>query len=53
METTLQSELQAADASIADLQSQQNILTASITSLNYTTYGTSLTSTSSTQGTGG
>jgi len=39
MEQTLNQRLQAADASVAKLASQQNILTASITSLNYTSYG--------------
>jgi Mg2+ and Co2+ transporter CorA len=39
MEQTLNQRLQAADASVANLASQQNILTASITSLNYTSYG--------------
>lgn len=38
-EQTLDQQLQKADASVADLASQQNILTASITSLNYTSYG--------------
>lgn len=39
MEQTLNSQLQAADASVAELSSQQSILTASITSLDYTAYG--------------
>jgi len=39
MEQTLNQQLQAADASVANLTSQQNILTASITSLDYTSYG--------------
>lgn len=38
-EQTLDQQLQAADASVADLESQQNILTADITSLDYTSYG--------------
>jgi flagellar hook-associated protein 2 len=49
-EQTLNQQLQAADASVANLTSQQNILTASITSLNYTSYGynTSIGTTKST-----
>ncbi|HEX4771620.1 MAG TPA: flagellar filament capping protein FliD [Bryobacteraceae bacterium] len=39
MEQTLNRQLQAADASVAQLANQQSILTASITSLNYTSYG--------------
>lgn len=39
MEQSLNKQLQAADASIAELASQQNLLTASITSLDYTAYG--------------
>lgn len=39
MEQTLNQQLQAADASVAELTSQQNELTASITSLNFTSYG--------------
>jgi flagellar hook-associated protein 2 len=38
-EQTLNQQLQAADASVAELASQQSILTASITSLAYTSYG--------------
>ena len=44
MEQTLDQQLQRADASVAQLASQQNILTASITSLNYTAYGTNTSS---------
>lgn len=36
---TLNQRLQAADALLANLASQQNVLTASITSLDYTSYG--------------
>jgi flagellar hook-associated protein 2 len=39
MQATLQSQLQAADALLAKLQSQQDLLTSSITGLNYSTYG--------------
>ena len=39
MQAALQSELEAADAAAAALQSQQNVLTADINALNYTTYG--------------
>jgi flagellar hook-associated protein 2 len=39
MEQTLNQQLAAADASIAELASQQSELTSSITALNYTTYG--------------
>ena len=39
MEQTLNQQLAAADASIADLASQQSELTSSITALNFTTYG--------------
>jgi flagellar hook-associated protein 2 len=39
MEQTLNRQLQAADAIAAKLTSQQSMLTASITSLNYTSYG--------------
>ena len=39
MEQTLNRRLQAADATAAELASQQSILTASITSLSYTSYG--------------
>ena len=42
MQTTLQSKLQMADASVAQLQSQQNLLTSSIQSLNFSTYGQQL-----------
>jgi flagellar hook-associated protein 2 len=42
MQTTIQAQLQAADAALARLESQQNVLTASIESLNYTTYGKKL-----------
>lgn len=38
-EQTLDQQLQAADASVADLASQQSTLTAEITSLDYTAYG--------------
>ena len=40
--------LEAADSLLAQLESQQSILTSSIQSLNYTLYGTSTSSTSST-----
>ncbi|HVY91729.1 MAG TPA: flagellar filament capping protein FliD [Bryobacteraceae bacterium] len=39
MQLTLSQQLEAADAQVAQLQSQQNLLTSSIQSLNYTTYG--------------
>jgi flagellar hook-associated protein 2 len=39
LQATINQQLQAADASIADLQSQQNTLTASLTSLSYVSYG--------------
>lgn len=39
MEQSLNQQLQAADASVAELTSQQSMLTASITSLDYTAYG--------------
>ncbi len=39
MQTTLMSQLQAADALVSQLQSQQSMLTASIDSLNMVTYG--------------
>ena len=39
MQQTLQSKLQKADALLAQLESQQGMLTASITSLNYVLYG--------------
>ena len=50
MQQTLNQQLQAADANVAELASQQNILTASITSLDYTSYGynTSMTTSKST-----
>jgi flagellar hook-associated protein 2 len=38
-EQTLNRQLQAADASVAELANQQSILNASITSLNFTSYG--------------
>jgi len=41
MQQTLQSKLQQADALLAQLESQQNLLTSSITSLNYVLYGKS------------
>ena len=47
MEQTLNRQLQAADASVAELASQQNILTASITSLDYASYGYNTSSTTS------
>lgn len=49
-EQTLDQQLQAADASVADLASQQSTLSAEITSLDYTSYGynTSITTTQST-----
>ena len=45
MEQGLNKQLQAADAQVADLASQQNVLTASITSLNYALYGYNTSST--------
>lgn len=39
LQQTVNQELQAADASVADLQSQQSILTANLTSLSYVSYG--------------
>jgi flagellar hook-associated protein 2 len=39
LQATINQQLQAADASIADLESQQNTLTASLTSLSYVSYG--------------
>ena len=39
MQATLNKKLQAADAVLAALDSQTSILTASIQSLNYTSYG--------------
>jgi flagellar hook-associated protein 2 len=39
MQQTLQSKLQKADALLAQLESQQSMLTASLTSLNYVLYG--------------
>jgi flagellar hook-associated protein 2 len=47
MEQTLNQQLQAADASVAQLANQQNILTASITSLDYTSYGYNTSTTGS------
>jgi flagellar hook-associated protein 2 len=49
-EQTLDQQLQAADASVADLATQQSTLTAEITSLDYTSYGynTDISSTQST-----
>ena len=41
MQSTLQAKLQAADVLLADLDRQQNVLTASIQSLNLTIYGKS------------
>jgi flagellar hook-associated protein 2 len=41
MQTALQSQLEAADAAAAALQSQQAMLTSNINALNYTTYGQS------------
>ncbi len=41
MQTALQSQLEAADAAAAALQSQQALLTSNINALNYTTYGQS------------
>jgi flagellar hook-associated protein 2 len=38
-ETQLNSQLEAADALVADLQSQQSVLSSSIQALNYTTFG--------------
>ena len=38
-EGTLLTELEAADAQVADLSSQQNVLTAAISSLQFTSYG--------------
>jgi hypothetical protein len=39
--TALQSQLEAADSSAAQLESQQSLLTSNIDALNYTTYGQS------------
>ena len=39
MQTALSAQLQAADSLIASLQSQQNVLTSSIQSLNFSSYG--------------
>jgi hypothetical protein len=39
LQQTINQRLQAADASIANLESQQSVLTASITSLSYVSYG--------------
>ncbi len=39
METSLQTKLEQADSLLAQLQSQQSVLSASITSLNYVLYG--------------
>ena len=39
MQTALQAKLAAADAALARLESQQQMLTASIQSLNFSTYG--------------
>lgn len=47
MEQTLNRQLQAADAQAADLSSQQSILTASITSLDYAAYGYNTSTTTS------
>ena len=41
MQATLAAQLHAADALLGSLQSQQNVLTATIQSLNYSTYGKS------------
>lgn len=49
LQQTINQELQAADASVADLASQQSILTANLTSLAYVDYGYN-TSTSTTNG---
>ena len=38
-ENTLLTELEAADAQVADLESEQNLLTSSISSLQFTSYG--------------
>jgi len=40
--TSLQSQLEAADSSVAQLQSQQQLLTSNISALNYSTYGQSV-----------
>ncbi len=45
MQTTLQTELQSADSQIAQLQSQQQILSESIQSLNFTAFGYNNTNT--------
>jgi flagellar hook-associated protein 2 len=47
MQQFMNQRLQAADASVATLQSQQNTLTASITSLSYVSYGYNTSSTGS------
>jgi hypothetical protein len=46
MQTSLQAKLQAADALLAQLASQQQMLAASIQSLNLATFGTQNTSSS-------
>lgn len=47
LQSSINSSLQAADASIAELQSQQSTLTASLTSLAYVSYGYNTSSTTS------
>jgi flagellar hook-associated protein 2 len=42
--TSLQSQLEAADSSVAQLESQQQLLTSNIDALNYSTYGQSVLS---------
>jgi hypothetical protein len=47
MQTTLEAELRSADSRIAQLQSQQQLLSESIQSLNFTAFGYNNTNTSS------
>ncbi len=43
MQSLLSTQLEAADASVAELQSQQSLLTSSIQALDYSTYGAQVT----------
>jgi flagellar capping protein FliD len=47
MQTTLEAELRSADSRIAQLQSQQQLLSESIQSLNFTAFGYNNTNTNS------
>jgi len=47
MQTLLSSQLEAADANVAELQSQQSLLTSSIQALDYSTYGAQVATQSS------